>query len=130
MELLKVDTLEQAREKLMQAVGDGWQRVCEVPLPDALEKVLAEDVYGALDIPGFRRSMVDGYAVQSKDTPLYHNLLVKDSLHRCALTSQQYWSLTPPIRQSLPPYLDSSSPQPPPTKLTISNTSSGCNITD
>ena len=26
MELLKVDTLEQAREKLMQAVGDGWQR--------------------------------------------------------------------------------------------------------
>ena len=68
MELLKVDTLEQAREKLMQAVGDGWQRVCEVPLPDALEKVLAEDVYGALDIPGFRRSMVDGYAVQSKDT--------------------------------------------------------------
>ncbi len=68
MELLKVDTLEQAREKLMQAVGDGWLTTCEVPVVEALDRVLAEDIYGELDIPCFRRSMVDGYAVQAKDT--------------------------------------------------------------
>lgn len=68
MQLLKVDTLEQAREKLLQAVGDDWLTVCEVPLREARERVLAEDLYGRLDIPEFRRSMVDGYAVQAKDT--------------------------------------------------------------
>lgn len=68
MQLLKVDTLEQAREKLLQAVGDNWLTVCEVPLREARERVLAEDLYGRLDIPEFRRSMVDGYAVQAKDT--------------------------------------------------------------
>lgn len=68
MELLKVDTLEQAREKLMRAVGEDWGKSCRVPVTEALDRILAEDVYGVLDIPGFRRSMVDGYAVQAKDT--------------------------------------------------------------
>ena len=68
MQLLKVDTLEQAREKLLQAVGDDWLTVCEVPLREARERVLAEDLYGIRDIPEFRRSMVDGYALQAKDT--------------------------------------------------------------
>lgn len=68
MQLLKVDTLEQAREKLIQAVGSDWLKVCEVAVEDARDKVLAEDIYGVQDIPEFRRSMVDGYAVQAKDT--------------------------------------------------------------
>lgn len=68
MQLLKVDTLEEAREKLLQAVGEHWQKVCEVPLLEAQDRVLAEEIYGVRDIPEFRRSMVDGYAVQAKDT--------------------------------------------------------------
>ncbi len=68
MQLLKVDTLEQAREKLLQAAGGNWPKVCEVAVEEARDRVLAEDVYGVRDIPEFRRSMVDGYAVQAKDT--------------------------------------------------------------
>ena len=68
MELLKVDTLETAREKLLAAVGENWIRSKEVSLNEALNCVLAEDVYGRINIPDFRRSMVDGYAVIAKDT--------------------------------------------------------------
>ena len=68
MELLKVDTLETAREKLKAAVGENWIRTVRVPLKNALDGVLAEDIYGRINIPDFRRSMVDGYAVIAKDT--------------------------------------------------------------
>ena len=68
MELLKVDTLEAAREKLLAAVGENWIKTKNVPLNEALNGVLAEDVYGKIHIPDFRRSMVDGYAVIAKDT--------------------------------------------------------------
>lgn len=68
MELLKVDTLEAAREKLRSAVGKNWIKKVQVPLKDALDMVLAEDIYGRINIPDFRRSMVDGYAVIAKDT--------------------------------------------------------------
>ena len=68
MELLKVDTLEAAREKLRSAVGENWIKTVKVPLKNALDRVLAEDIYGRVNIPDFRRSMVDGYAVIAKDT--------------------------------------------------------------
>lgn len=68
MELLKVDTLEAAREKLKTAVGENWIKSVNVPLKDALDCVLAEDIYGRINIPDFKRSMVDGYAVIAKDT--------------------------------------------------------------
>ncbi len=40
----------------------------EVPLAAALQRVLAEDVIAPLDVPGFDRSNVDGFAVRSEDT--------------------------------------------------------------
>lgn len=40
----------------------------EVPLGEAVGRVLARDVYPDLDIPGFDRSVVDGYAVIASDT--------------------------------------------------------------
>jgi molybdopterin molybdotransferase len=39
-----------------------------VPLRSALHLVLAEDVRADVDIPGFTRSVVDGYAVRAADT--------------------------------------------------------------
>ncbi len=68
MELLKVDTLETARGKLKKAVGENWIKAEMVSLKNALDCVLAEDIYGKINIPDFRRSMVDGYAVIAKDT--------------------------------------------------------------
>ncbi|MDV2481369.1 molybdopterin molybdotransferase MoeA [Methanoculleus sp. Wushi-C6] len=40
----------------------------EVPLEDALHRVLAQDVHADIDIPGFDRSTVDGYAVAAAET--------------------------------------------------------------
>lgn len=39
-----------------------------VPLADALDRILAEDVVAGIDVPGFDRSNVDGFAVQAADT--------------------------------------------------------------
>jgi len=40
----------------------------ELPLDDALGRVLAEDVISPIDLPPFDRSAVDGYAVRAEDT--------------------------------------------------------------
>ena len=39
-----------------------------VPLADALCRILAEDIHTDVDIPGFTRSVVDGFAVRAADT--------------------------------------------------------------
>ena len=39
-----------------------------VPLEESYSRVLARDIHGDVDIPGFDRSVVDGYAVRSSDT--------------------------------------------------------------
>ncbi len=39
-----------------------------VPIEGALNRVLAEDVIADVDVPGFDRSNVDGFAVQANDT--------------------------------------------------------------
>ena len=40
----------------------------EAPLEQCLGRVLARDVVAPLDVPGFDRSNVDGFAVRSEDT--------------------------------------------------------------
>jgi putative molybdopterin biosynthesis protein len=40
----------------------------EVTLGQALDRVLADDVIAAVDVPGFDRSNVDGFAVRASDT--------------------------------------------------------------
>ena len=68
MEFLKVDSIEAAREKLLSSVG-GWMARQEVlPPGQAPGRILAQDIFAREDIPAFRRSTVDGYAVLSKDT--------------------------------------------------------------
>ena len=68
MELLKVDSIDKAREKLLKSVQD-WTLAREtIPLMEAMGRILAKDLFAEEDIPAFRRSTVDGYAVVSKDT--------------------------------------------------------------
>jgi molybdenum cofactor synthesis domain-containing protein len=43
-------------------------RIELVPLEEAFERVLAEDIIAELDVPPFNRSAMDGYAVQAEDT--------------------------------------------------------------
>ena len=68
MELLKVDSLDQARQKLLNSVQN-WTLPCmTVKLENSLGRVLCKDLFSDQDIPAFRRSTVDGYAVAAKDT--------------------------------------------------------------
>jgi molybdopterin molybdotransferase len=60
----------------MIAVAEAWERIREharplpgeeVPLDDAAGRVIAEPVLGLVDLPGFDRSSMDGWAVRSED---------------------------------------------------------------
>ncbi|MDR2479853.1 MAG: molybdopterin molybdotransferase MoeA [Treponema sp.] len=68
MKLLNVDTVEAARGKLAACTRDWTLPVEKIPVNSAAGRVLAEDIIAAENIPGFRRSTVDGYAVVSADT--------------------------------------------------------------
>jgi len=68
MRLLKVDTLQEAREKLLKAASAKVPASETVGFEEALGRVLAEDLISRDSIPGFRKSTVDGYAVMAKDT--------------------------------------------------------------
>lgn len=57
------------REALEIVLHDVPLLDCEpVRLSDALDRVLAEDVRSDRDVPGFRNSAMDGYAVRAADT--------------------------------------------------------------
>ncbi|MDD2189308.1 MAG: molybdopterin-binding protein [Eubacteriales bacterium] len=70
MKLLKVDTVNEVKEKLKNYFGEkGSEAPAEnVPLRSAVSRYLAENIYSDMDIPHFTRSVVDGYAVNAKDT--------------------------------------------------------------
>lgn len=68
MRLLNVDTLEGAREKLLQAAASKVPETEILPFEDCLGKILAEDLTSRDSIPGFRKSTVDGYAVIAQNT--------------------------------------------------------------
>ena len=66
MELLKVDLLEEAIEKLNKYVKE--QKTEMVELENALGRVVSKDIISEYNVPGFDRSTVDGYAVKASDT--------------------------------------------------------------
>ena len=68
MKLLKVDTLQEAREKLLKAVSEKPLDTERVRFASSLGRVLAADIRAVESIPPFRRSTVDGYAVKAADT--------------------------------------------------------------
>ena len=68
MKLLTVDTIDEARKKISE-LAESWTIKTEtISLDNAAGRILAEDVFAPCDIPSFRRSTVDGYAVIAADT--------------------------------------------------------------
>lgn len=67
MKLLQTETLQTAREKLLEFMKEK-QETFVTELMASEGQILAEDIISSSDIPHFRRSTVDGYAVISKDT--------------------------------------------------------------
>ena len=68
MNLFQVDTVEQARKKMLDAFSDRQLETLLMDYRQASGYVLAEDLSAKGDIPGFDRSTVDGYAVRAADT--------------------------------------------------------------
>jgi len=61
-----LDSPERAREAIRSL--DLTPEAETVPLDDARHRVLAERIDAQLDVPGFDRASVDGYAVRARDT--------------------------------------------------------------
>lgn len=68
MELLKVDTITSARDKLLNVLQGKCVDTVQVNLLSACGYILAKDITATEAVPAFRRSSVDGYAVIASDT--------------------------------------------------------------
>ena len=64
----KLVTFDEAKLLIQQTLQPKPLGKEEIPLLEAYNRVLAEDVVSKLDIPPFSRSTVDGYAVKAEDT--------------------------------------------------------------
>jgi putative molybdopterin biosynthesis protein len=67
-QFLEVVSEEEARRRFAAAFAPRPVGIETVPLETALGRVLAEDVIAGVDVPGFDRSIVDGFAVRAADT--------------------------------------------------------------
>ncbi len=68
MKLLKVDTIIEAENKLKTHFEGTGCRTLEIPLHQSVGRYIAEDIISKENLPGFNRSVVDGYALRSKET--------------------------------------------------------------
>jgi len=66
MRLYNVHTLEET-EALIKSHFSSFETEVVI-LDELLNRVLAKDVYASIQVPSFRRSTVDGYAVHASDT--------------------------------------------------------------
>jgi putative molybdopterin biosynthesis protein len=67
-QFLKVVSREEAERLFRAAVDFSPLPDEEIALADALGRVLAEEVAATVDVPGFSRANVDGFAVRAADT--------------------------------------------------------------
>lgn len=69
MDLLKVQSLSDAKKTCVTCMNElSFKREIEIATEDALGYILAEDVISNENIPAFRRSTMDGFAVVSTST--------------------------------------------------------------
>ncbi|MDB4439326.1 molybdopterin biosynthesis protein [Planctomicrobium sp.] len=67
-QFLNVISRDEATEKFQAALNLGPLGIEAVSLNDAHGRILAEDLIAAIDVPGFDRSNVDGFALIADDT--------------------------------------------------------------
>lgn len=67
MKFFQVKSVEETFKLISEQVHPLTKKV-KMPLFEALHFVLAEDIFALENVPDFRRSTVDGYAVKAKDT--------------------------------------------------------------
>lgn len=67
-QFLEVLDRDEAEARWREVVGGEALPSEEIGLADALGRVLAEDVRAGVDVPGFDRSNMDGFAIRAADT--------------------------------------------------------------
>ena len=67
-QFLNVITRDEATARFQQHLKLAPLGQQTMPLATALGRILAEDIQSTVDVPGFDRSNVDGFAVQAADT--------------------------------------------------------------
>ncbi|MCP5065971.1 MAG: molybdopterin biosynthesis protein [bacterium] len=67
-QFLEVLDRDEAEQRWRQAIRVAAIPPEDVPLEEALGRILAEDVRAEVDVPGFDRSNMDGFAVRARDT--------------------------------------------------------------
>lgn len=82
MQLLHTDSLSEARKKLQTQTSEMKLKTQWVKTEEAMASICAKDIWANENVPSFRRSTVDGYAIKAKDSygasetnPLFFNLL-------------------------------------------------------
>lgn len=68
MKLLEVDTVDETRKKIDLFFNKEWNQYEELNIEESLGRIAYEDIYSPLELPEFSKSVVDGYALKSKDT--------------------------------------------------------------
>lgn len=68
MRLLKVDTPEKIKEKMVRYFSQMNVGFEDIHISNSLNRYIYEDIISPINLPYYRRSTVDGYAVISKDT--------------------------------------------------------------
>ena len=66
-ELFQVLTPGEARERLLQHLTTALPSE-DIPVQEALGRILAADIFSPIELPAFPRSNMDGYAVRAQDT--------------------------------------------------------------
>jgi putative molybdopterin biosynthesis protein len=67
-QFLEVIDRDEAERRWRDVIDSGCVGVEEIRLESALGRVIAEDVRSEVDVPGFDRSNMDGFAVRASDT--------------------------------------------------------------
>ncbi|RLF45103.1 MAG: molybdenum cofactor biosynthesis protein [Thermoplasmata archaeon] len=60
-------SFEEAKKIIMENTKE-IERIEEVDILEAVERVLAIDIHATFNVPGFKRAAMDGYAVKAEDT--------------------------------------------------------------
>lgn len=69
-------TLEQARNKMLDSITPVSDAI-KIDIMNTYGRVLAEDVLSPINVPGYKNSAMDGYAVKAADLPSSDNRVFK-----------------------------------------------------
>lgn len=68
MELLNTVTVKEAKNKIKEEFNKVCLETERINILDAVGRYVSKNIVAPIDVPGFNRSTVDGYAIISKDT--------------------------------------------------------------